>query len=156
MPLREGIRATIRRFEDNEPYSEHQRAQDGSTSDSMRKEVYVEAVSGERFYVLIELSKFPLEFAPDLQTACRVDDNIDTNFYRFRFGGKCQVMFKSKKRFIDGKWKRCALLFKGTDIGMFPRSLDVQQTDVLQTKPPNRPTSKLNKTLLHTAGYSSR
>lgn len=92
------------------------------------KDVYVKAVSSERFYVLVEFKNFQFKSAPDLQISCFIDDDVGKSFQLSSSGGKQikPVKWKHMTRFIDDKWTKCALAFRDTDIGKVPKLLDRQ------------------------------
>lgn len=73
MVLYQGIRATIKRHDDDEPYREYKIP--NSPRSGRGKEVYIEAVSGERFYVLVEVAtKFDFKSSKDVQIEFEVDN----------------------------------------------------------------------------------
>ena len=121
MPVHFGVRVTLKRFEDDKPYREYRRTQQSSTGSRMKKEVYVAAVSGERFYVLVDLTGLHFRSAPDVKVSFRIDAGGKKNHYFSAKdkGAKLSLKYKDTERFIDGEWKSCAPTFRNTEIGVF-------------------------------------
>lgn len=129
MVLYQGIKATMRRFDDDERYSEHKCAKGTAADPRKGKEIFVEATSGERFYVTVEITpKFNFKSSTHVEIAFSVDgcekeyDYMSTEdvIESKRRGAiaRRQCELTTVCRMIDNKWSSCGLVFADLKLGI--------------------------------------
>lgn len=127
MLLYQGIKAAIKSFDDDKPYPEHRRRKAPNARFGGRKEVYIEAVSGERFYIVVEFTyNFNFMDSEDVQIAVTLDDDErivgcisaeDVKPVHIAWNPERQLVIESAGREIDGRWVNCGMTFAELQIG---------------------------------------
>lgn len=122
MVLHKGTKFTVRQYEDDVPYVEH--TDDAEVDNSTgAPSLYIEAVSGQRFYIDVEIDdSFDFASSPSIEIACYVDGaEVFLKYLHAKDvarGGGIQgletrrICCTTTDRFLDGRWMRCSLLFK--------------------------------------------
>jgi hypothetical protein len=127
----QGIKATILRHRDKQPYTEYATAL--STADALykRKRFYVEAGTGERFVVMVEVTpEFDFKSSSHVQLTTYLHDGAESNWPIAAKDVSSstsaaavearKIVWDTDERLIDGKWMSCGLAFselrKGTNV----------------------------------------
>lgn len=129
MVVYQGVKVTLRRFDDNERYSEHTFTKGAFANSRKGKEVFVEATSGERFYVAVEITpKFNFKSSTHVEIAFSVDGcekeyyymSIDdvTESKRRGATARRQCKWGTMYRMIDNQWSSCGLTFADLKLGV--------------------------------------
>jgi hypothetical protein len=131
MVLYQGIKAAVLRYRDAQPYTEY--APTESTADGLykRKRIYIEAGTGERFMVMVEVTpEFNFKSSSHVQITTYLHDGAESNWpiaakdvsssTSAEAKDARQVVWDTDERVIDGKWMSCGLAFselrKGTNV----------------------------------------
>lgn len=120
-----GIKASVLRYGIDRPYQEYEPKQKSSETCQNEKEAYIEAVTNERFCVVVELTeKFNFNSSPDVKISCWIDGGDGYANYVSK-EDHCKNIQGSKKRFdsikrlIDGKWIECGMTFGELQLGTY-------------------------------------
>lgn len=123
------VKVTVIRYDDKKPYHEYRIAQNATMRARNTKEAYVEAVSGERFAVVVEvLPAFDFKSAPFVRIKVAIDGLNSKHLYirQADVNGthdsatskkECRVQ-EDCTREIDGRWMRCGLVFAELQLGI--------------------------------------
>lgn len=119
-----GIKAIIVRHEDKQPYREYKSMRGSAAGPEDIKEVYVEAVSEERFDVVVEIMPgFDFMSSSHVEITASFDDDDDddsdwtisakdvTNKKSAAALRDRQIVWDQDERFIKGSWMSYGLVF---------------------------------------------
>jgi hypothetical protein len=132
MVQQHGVKVTMVRHHDKQPYYEHKSEQTPTGGRRKSKIVYVEVISGERFAVIVEiLPGFDFMSCSHLLVTACIDENLDSHWpiradkVNDSMGVTSiedrQVVWDQEERLIDGKWKNYGLTFAQLKIGIHMR-----------------------------------
>lgn len=147
MVQHKGVKVTIVRHHDRQPYDEYKPNKKTSPGHRKAKTTYIESRSGERFAVVVEiLPGFNFKSSRHLQITAAVDECVESNWTidAENVNGSTaatsledrQVVWDSGERLINGKWKSYGLTFAPLKIGMYSWNIPASScysTDSAQT-----------------------
>ncbi|GAB7326912.1 hypothetical protein MBLNU13_g10878t1 [Cladosporium sp. NU13] len=127
MVKHKGVKVTIVRYHDKQPYNEYKPKKKATAGHRKAKTTYIEAVSGERFAVVVEiLPGFNFKSSRHLQITAAVDECVQSSWTidAKDVNGPTaattvedrQVVWDSEERLIDGKWNSYGLTFAALKI----------------------------------------
>jgi hypothetical protein len=136
MVQHKGVKVTIVRHHDKQPYTEYKPDKKAAVGHRKTKTTYIEAVSSERFAVVVEiLPGFNFKSSRQLQVTAAIDEcvesswTIDAKDVKSPAGAESledrQVIWDSEERLIDGKWKSYGLSFSPLKIGMYAWNISI-------------------------------
>lgn len=132
MVQHKGVKVTIVRHHDKQPYNEYKPNKKATPGHRKAKTTYIEARSGERFAVVVEiLPGFNSKSSPHLQITAAIDEHVESSWTIDAKDAKDvkdstaaasvedrQVVWDSEERLINGKWRSYGLTFAPLKIGM--------------------------------------
>ena len=129
MVQHKGVKVTIVRHHDKQPYNEYRPKKNANAGHRKAKTTYIEAVSGERFAVIVEVQPgFNFRSSSHLQITVSIDEFVESSWLidaKDVNGSTAaasvedrQVVWDSEERLIDGKWSSYGLTFTPLKIGM--------------------------------------
>jgi len=130
MVQHKGVKVTIVRHHDKQPYNEYKPKKTAAVGHRKVKTTYIEAVSGERFAVLVEiLPGFNFRSSKHLQITAAIDECVESSWTidaKDLKGSTAaasledrRVVWDSEERLIDGKWNSYGLTFAPLKIGIY-------------------------------------
>ena len=129
MVQHKGVKVTIVRHHDKQPYTEYKPDKKAAVGHRRNKTTYIEAVSGERFAVVVEiLPGFNFKASRQLQVTAAIDECVESSWTidakdvndstAAASVENRQVVWDSEERLINGKWRSYGLTFAPLKIGM--------------------------------------
>lgn len=130
MVQHKGVKVTIVRHHDKQPYNEYKPRKKATPGHRKAKTTYIEATSGERFAVVVEiLPGFNFGSSKHLQVTASIDECVESSWIidAKDVNGSTsatsladrQITWDSEGRLIDGKWNSYGLTFAKLKIGMY-------------------------------------
>lgn len=121
----QGVEVYIRRFDDKQRYQEYDAPKASEDASQQSAEAYVEAVTGERFAVVIVITpEFDFKGSPDVRMSWSLDkssQNLDYSAMRVQSAisaqGSCKVVRKTTHAFVNGQWQSCRLSYTDLQLG---------------------------------------